>query len=91
VSGDARIVWLPDEFLLQHEVGEWMELPLWIADPQWRGMHEADVARAVAAGLTFGPLDETVRGAFERASPTAEAGLTPEREVELLTAWSASH
>jgi 2'-hydroxyisoflavone reductase len=33
VSGDARIVWLPDDSLRQHEVGEWMELPLWIADP----------------------------------------------------------
>ena len=27
VGGEARIVWLPDEFLRQHEVGEWMELP----------------------------------------------------------------
>lgn len=87
VGGEARIVWLPDEFLRQHEVGEWMELPLWIADPQWRGMHEADVSRAVAAGLTFCPLDETVRGAFERAKPTADAGLTPEREAGLLQAW----
>jgi 2'-hydroxyisoflavone reductase len=87
VGGEARIVWLPDEFLRQHEVGEWMELPLWIADPQWRGMHEADVSRAVAAGLTFRPLDETVRGAFERAKTTADAGLTPEREAGVLQAW----
>jgi 2'-hydroxyisoflavone reductase len=87
VGGEARIVWLPDAFLRQHEVGEWMELPLWLADRQWRGMHEADVSRAVAAGLTFSPLEETVRGAFEWAKPTADAGLTPEREAGVLQAW----
>ncbi len=39
-----------------------MELPLWIAesDPEWAHMQEADVSRALAAGLTFRPLDETV-------------------------------
>jgi 2'-hydroxyisoflavone reductase len=87
VSGEARIVWLPDAFLREHEVGEWMELPLWIADPQWRGLHEADVARALAAGLTFRPLHATVRGAFEHATPTNDAGLTPEREAGLVQAW----
>jgi 2'-hydroxyisoflavone reductase len=90
VGGAGRIVWLSDEFLIHHEVGEWMELPLWIADPQWRGLHEADVSRALAAGLSLRPLDATVRGAFEQADPTADAGLSPEREVELLTAWRAS-
>jgi 2'-hydroxyisoflavone reductase len=87
VGGDAAIVWLPDEFLRQHEVAEWTELPLWISHPQWRGMHEADVSRALAAGLTFSPPDETVLGAFERAKPTEDAGLTPEREAGLLEAW----
>jgi 2'-hydroxyisoflavone reductase len=37
VGGEAQIVWLPDDFLREQEVGEWMELPLWIADPRWRG------------------------------------------------------
>lgn len=87
VGGETRIVWLPDDFLREHEVGEWMELPLWIADPPWRGLHEADVARALAAGLIFRPLDATVRGAFEHAIPTTDAGLTPEREARLLKAW----
>ena len=33
----------------EHEVGEWMELPLWVADPSWAGC-EVDVSRAVGAG-----------------------------------------
>ena len=42
------------DFLVEHGVGEWMELPLWIAERELAGLHEADVAR-VAAGLTFRP------------------------------------
>jgi 2'-hydroxyisoflavone reductase len=87
VGGETRIVWLPDDFVREHKVGEWLELPLWIADPQWRGLHKADVARALAAGLTFRPLHATVRGAFEHATPTTDAGLTPEREAGLIQGW----
>ena len=83
----ARAVWVPDSFLIEQGVGEWMELPLWIGDPQWRGLHEADVSRALASGLTFRSLDETVQGAFAHADPTADAGLPSEREAELLEAW----
>jgi 2'-hydroxyisoflavone reductase len=91
VSGsDARFVWVPDSFLLEHEVGEWMELPLWIASSGEAGMHETDVSRAQAAGLTFRPLEETVRGTLHDAATTDAAGLAPEREAELLAAWSAA-
>jgi 2'-hydroxyisoflavone reductase len=86
---DARFVWLPDEFLVERGIGEWMELPLWIQDPEWVGLHLADVSRALAAGLELRPLEETVRATLERAEPTDEAGLTPEREQMLLKAWRA--
>jgi 2'-hydroxyisoflavone reductase len=85
-GSDATFRWVPDELLQRHEVGEWMELPMWIADPGEAALHETDVSRAVAAGLTFRPLEETVRDALERAGTTSDAGLTPEREGELLAA-----
>ena len=89
VSGtDASFEWVPEELLKEHEVGEWMELPLWIADPDAAGMHEVDVSRAVAAGLTFRPLEETVRDTLEHAAGVDGVGLTPEREAELLAAHS---
>ena len=88
-GSDASFTWVPDAFLAEHEVGEWMELPLWIHDPHWVGMHMADVARATEAGLSFRPLEETVREALELAEPTDEAGLSPQREAELLSAWAA--
>ena len=85
-ASDATFRWVPDELLQRHQVGEWMELPVWIADPAEAALHETDVSRALAAGLTFRPLRETVRDALEQAGTTPEAGLTPEREAELLAA-----
>jgi 2'-hydroxyisoflavone reductase len=86
-GSDAEVTWVPDAFLLEHEVGEWMELPVWIADPTKAGAVEATVERAVEAGLTFRPLEETARGALDHAETTDVAGLAPTREAELLAAW----
>ena len=82
----ADVTWVTDEFLTEHEVGEWMELPLWLGDPGFSGMHRTEVGRAVAAGLRFRPLAETIAGAA--GAPSVEGvGLTPEREAALLAAW----
>ncbi|HET7744087.1 MAG TPA: NAD-dependent epimerase/dehydratase family protein [Gaiellaceae bacterium] len=88
-DADAEITWVSDEFLLENEVGQWMELPLWLADPAMAAADDAVVDRALAAGLSFRPLDETVRGTLEEATMTDEAGLAPEREASLLAAWHA--
>jgi 2'-hydroxyisoflavone reductase len=88
VSGaDVEIAWASDDFLLGQKVGQWMELPLWLADADMAAADDAIVARAVAGGLRFRPLDETVRGALEGAETTDEAGLSAEREAALLAAW----
>jgi 2'-hydroxyisoflavone reductase len=86
------VTWVSDDFLVEHGVGEWIELPLWIADPEWVGHHDVDVSRAVAAGLAFRPVAETIRDTAEWAATRGdehepEAGLAPERERELLQAW----
>jgi nucleoside-diphosphate-sugar epimerase len=100
---DASLVWVDDAFLLGREVGEWQELPLWIADPDWQGLNTVDVSRAVASGLTFRPLAETVQATLDWARahgdrPLARregvqlppAGLAAERELELLDEWRAA-
>lgn len=86
-GADAEPVWVDSGFLADHGVGEWMELPLWLSDPDSLGMMQADVSRALDAGLTFRPLDDTVRGTLELAETTEAAGLKPERERELIAAW----
>jgi 2'-hydroxyisoflavone reductase len=80
----ADVTWVGDEFLQEQDVGEWIELPLWIAD----GDIEVDVSRAVAAGLRFRPVAETLRDAA--TAPAVDGvGLSPEREAALLAAWRA--
>src|SRR5262249_27048510 len=97
-GSDARLVWVDDAFLLAHDVEEWMELPLWLASPEWAGLHDADIRRAVEAGLTYRTLDVTVRDTLEWARaaevhappigpPRPRAGMDPEREASLLREW----
>jgi 2'-hydroxyisoflavone reductase len=85
-DSDATFTWVPDALLAEHEVGEWMELPLWLDDPGSAGMLDADVSLAVEAGLTFRPLTHTVRETLAHAETVDGVGLTPEREAELLAA-----
>jgi nucleoside-diphosphate-sugar epimerase len=89
VSGDVEIVWVAPERLVEAEVGEWMELPLWIVTPEFAAMQSTDVSKALRDGLRFRPLEETIRDTLawdaERTTPRAEGvGLTAERERELL-------
>ena len=89
LNPEARLVWVDDRFLVERDFGQWMELPLWVVDDEMAGLLEADSSRAIAAGLTFRPLEETVRGAFEQAELTDAAGMKPEREAELLEEWAS--
>jgi 2'-hydroxyisoflavone reductase len=69
-----------------------MELPLWLVEEQ--GMLEVDASRALAAGLTFRPLAQTVADTLAWAGddPAAlgSAGMAPEKEASLLRALAAS-
>jgi 2'-hydroxyisoflavone reductase len=90
VSGSsARTIEVDDAFLAAQGVGEWMELPLWIdaGSEDWRHFMEVDASRAIAAGLAFRPLDDTVAATLADAALVDGVGLTAEREAELLTAW----
>jgi len=86
-ASDARATWVTDAFLVEQGVGEWMELPLWLADPAFAAADDVDVSRALASGLSFRPLEDTVRGTLELAETTDAAGLDPQREAALLRAW----
>jgi 2'-hydroxyisoflavone reductase len=86
-GSDARPVWIDGEWLGEQGVGQWMELPMWLQDGDIVGMNQADVTRALGAGLTFRPLEETIRGALEQAELVEGAGMKPDRERELIEAW----
>jgi 2'-hydroxyisoflavone reductase len=89
-GGGAKLVWVSEDFLEAHEVEPFTELPLWVPR-EYGGMLAVDCRRAIAAGLTFRPVSETIRDVLEwdrtRANEELAAGLEPERERELLSAW----
>lgn len=89
----TELVWVDAAWLEAAEVS-WQELPLWAGVDEGRDLMALDPSRALAAGLRPRPVDETIRDlhAAEAANPTvtpAPVGLVPEREAELLAAWSA--
>jgi 2'-hydroxyisoflavone reductase len=63
-ASGARLRWVPADLLLEKGAEEYVTLPLWIVDPAWRGHGHVANARAIAAGLTFRPLEETIRDTF---------------------------
>ncbi len=92
---EARLRWAPAQFLAELGVVPWRELPLYVGpDASESGSMALDPSRAVAAGLRFRPLDETIRDTLEwvRAigkSDPSKAGLSAEREAELLHSLTA--
>jgi 2'-hydroxyisoflavone reductase len=86
---DARLVWVDERSLVDAGVEAWSDLPLWLAPnvaPAHAGFLSIDVSKALAAGLAFRPLSETIHDTLAHAERTADAGLDPERERELLPA-----
>ena len=91
-------VWLPADFLEKEKVQPWSDMPVWIpASGEYAAFAEANVSKATRAGMTIRPIQPTVNDtlAWHLQRPEAEraklaAGLTPEREQELLKTWQAA-
>jgi 2'-hydroxyisoflavone reductase len=88
----ASFVWASTEFLQAQELVDSGEIPIW-APPvgEYAGAALVSSARAVAKGLRFHPLETTVQDTlvWHSKRPAEQkqklrAGLTPEREQELL-------
>jgi len=95
-SAQVSFTWVEADFLREHEVGAWMEMPLWVyPSPEMRGFSAWDCSKAVEAGLTFRPLADTARDTLEwwASQPPEDrelgTGLDPEKEARILEAWHA--
>lgn len=86
VGTDARLVWTEEQRILAAEVQPWMELPLWVPGENWAGFMRAGIDRALAAGLRFRPVEETVRDtlAWSRAAGEQRPTLSREKERAIL-------
>ena len=96
VSGnEAQFTWIDEDFLLQENVAAWSELPLWLpeeAAPHLKGFMFISPDKAVAAGLNFRPLRDTIRDTlmWRQTNPANEelkAGLDRDKERALLYKW----
>jgi 2'-hydroxyisoflavone reductase len=89
-ASDAEFTWAPLEFLTENKVEPWSDLPVYLPDtPGQAGILRVVVDKAIAAGLTFRPLEQTISDtlAWAQTLPAGRewrAGLKPEREAELL-------
>jgi 2'-hydroxyisoflavone reductase len=89
----AEFVWVDKEFLREHEVQPWMQMPLWVGgDKEAEGFGQIDCSRAIAEGLRFRPLADTIRATLDwwheySSERPLRAGISAERERELLQAW----
>lgn len=94
-AGKISFTWVAAEFLAAQGLGQ-RQLAPWLS-PVMPGssMTRISNARAVAAGLTLRPLADTAGDILDWLKPMtndswrrASRGLTPEREAEILAAWS---
>jgi 2'-hydroxyisoflavone reductase len=90
-DADTTFEWADEVWIrsLGEEHERWF--PLW--HPHLPGFHAYDASKAIAAGLRPRPFDETIADtlAWDRARglPPMEAGMSHEKERELLRAWRA--
>jgi 2'-hydroxyisoflavone reductase len=93
----CRFTWADADFLEEQKVRPWADMPVWFPPKgEMLGWGTANIEKAVAKGLTFRPLAETARETLEwhrtrpaEAQAKLRAGLTAEREAEVLAAWHA--
>ncbi|HEX3464684.1 MAG TPA: NAD-dependent epimerase/dehydratase family protein [Candidatus Elarobacter sp.] len=101
-SVPSRIVPINVAVLKEQHVEGWSDLPVWVPSGEGSdGISRVSTAHAVALGMRYRPLAQTVADTLhwalhERGDAPLKAGLTPEREAKLLALsrdpafWSAS-
>lgn len=88
---ESEMVRVDEAILLKAEVTPWTELPLWIPETMknFAGVMRLDRRKAVTDGLTCRRIEKTIADTLawdKTRDPNLprQAGLTPEREAELL-------
>jgi 2'-hydroxyisoflavone reductase len=93
VSGsDAAFTWVDEDFLKRENVEDWGEMPLYMAESikEAQGFLSANIDKALEKGLSFRAFSDTIRDTLDwrkTKSDQMKAGITLEREKELLRKW----
>jgi 2'-hydroxyisoflavone reductase len=96
-TAETTFTWVPLSFLQEMGVRPYSDMPVWMPPtPGREGFARFDLTPEVNAGLTFRPLavtaKETLDFHFSRdpeRQASLQAGMTAEREAEVLAAWHA--
>ncbi|MFC0627549.1 NAD-dependent epimerase/dehydratase family protein [Kribbella deserti] len=93
-GSDAELRWTEPDVILAAGIEGWAQLPIWVEPgPSYDALHNADVSKALAAGLTIRPVAETIRDTWAwMQGPTGQpartvrsaTGLDPEVEARVL-------
>ena len=94
-DSDASFTWVSESFLLAEHVTPWTEMPLWLPEdtmPHMQGLMAVNCQKALAAGLRYRFLHETISDtlrwhAAQEQGRKLQAGLTADREQQLLQKW----
>ena len=95
---ETSFTWVPREFLAEHGVRPYQEMPVWRPPVEGsEGFARFDLTPEVEAGLTFRSLADTAAATLEyhysrpvERRQNFRAGLSAEREREVLAAWHSS-
>jgi nucleoside-diphosphate-sugar epimerase len=98
IHADAKLVWVPTDFLESQKVEAWSDMPVWVPGRgASAGFAKRSIRKALAAGLTFRPLattaSETLNWFKEQSAERQtklKAGLTLAREEEILSKWKST-
>lgn len=91
-EADAFFTWVNEDFLKRENIQEWSEMPVYLAESEkeMHGFLSANVDKAVAKNLRFrllsNTINETIRWRKTKSDPM-KAGISRERESELLVKW----
>jgi 2'-hydroxyisoflavone reductase len=94
-TAETGFTWVSADFLSYHNVRPYSDMPVWQPPgPGREGFARFDITPEVERGLTFRPLAVTALDTLEyyfsqpeEAQASLRAGLSPEREREVLAAW----
>jgi 2'-hydroxyisoflavone reductase len=92
----AHLVRVAEDFLVEHALQAWNELPLWVpsSDAEMAGFMRVSLQRAQAHGLRTRPLHDTVAAVLNEGLPPPHdkrrlGKLSRQRENDLIALWKA--
>jgi 2'-hydroxyisoflavone reductase len=95
VNPEASLTWVPASFLAEKEVKPWSDFFMWAdRESPISGSLSWSADKALKAGLTIRPVEETARDTLawwqslpEERQASLRTQMTPEREASLLAEW----